>query len=66
MLEIDNRHRYAGYDGAGNVEKWTRSFVRFADMTVPFDMPRAHWVLSSEVGEHVPNEREGMSKTCTC
>ena len=26
---------YRGYDGAGNVEEYTRGYVKFADLTVP-------------------------------
>ncbi len=60
LLGIDSRHRYAAYDGAGNVEEMTGGFVSFADMTLPITLPRADFVLSLEVGEHVPRAHEGM------
>ena len=57
---LDPRHRYAGYDGAGNVANVTGGFVRFADMTLPLSLPPAHWVLSLDSGEHVPRAHEMM------
>jgi hypothetical protein len=60
LLGIDSRHRYAAYDGAGNVEEMTGGLVSFADMTLPITLPRADFVLSLEVGEHVPRAHEGM------
>ena len=50
----------ASYDGAGNVEDITSSYVRWIDLTVPLALPRADWVVSFEVGEHVPNQFEPM------
>lgn len=44
---------WRGYDGAGNVESYTNNFVRFADLTMPLSFPKADWVLSLEVGEHM-------------
>lgn len=52
--------RWRGYDGAGDVEEYTEGFVRFADLTIPLSLPRADWVVSLEVGEHVPRELELM------
>lgn len=46
-----------GYDGAENVEEFTGGFVAWTDATdetldaIPF---RADWVMSLEVGEHIP------------
>lgn len=60
LRQLDPRHRYTGYDGAGNSALMTDGFVRFADLGLPLALPRAHWVLSLEAGEHVPREREGM------
>ena len=41
------------------VEEYTRGFVRFADLTLPnLALPRADWVVSLEVGEHVPRAHE--------
>ena len=51
---------WRGYDGAGNVEEFTRGFVRFVDLALPLALPRADWVLSLDVGEHVPPEHEAM------
>lgn len=41
LLSADSRVAWRGYDGAGNVEEATRSFVRFVDLTVPLSLPRA-------------------------
>ena len=60
LLSIDPRHRWRGYDGAGNVAKVTERFVGYLDLTTPLSLPRADWVMSLEVGEHVPNEHEQM------
>ena len=48
------------YDGAGNVEEYTKGFLKWFDLTLPLELPKADWVISLEVGEHVPNEFEGM------
>lgn len=60
LLSIDGRVDWRGYDGAGNVEAFTGGFVRFVDLTIPLSLPKADWVLSLEVGEHIPPEKEGM------
>jgi len=49
---------YHGYDGAGNVEEFTENYVMFADLTQPLYAKRTDWVISSEVGEHIPNQFE--------
>eukprot|EP00966_Prymnesium_polylepis_P250148 5783121-Prymnesium_polylepis.1 len=59
-LQPSAEHEYMGYDGAGNVEEWTAGFVRFFDLTLPLSLPRRDWVLSLEVGEHVPARFEDM------
>ena len=59
LLERSRRHRYRGYDGSGNVEQWTKGFVHFADITTPLSVPKAHWVVTTEAGEHIPNGFEG-------
>lgn len=46
--------RWTGYDGAGNIRAFTHDHVAFVDLTVPLSLPRADWVLSLEVGEHIP------------
>ena len=60
LLSIDERHRWTGYDGAGNVRNATGGFVKFFDLSMPLSLPRADWVLSLEVGEHVPPAHEMM------
>ena len=51
---------YEGIDGALNVESFTSGFVRWADLTLPFERESgpADWVLSLEVGEHLPAAHE--------
>lgn len=54
---------YRGYDGAGNVEEaasgtgppGSERLVHFFDLSLPLSLPRADWVLSVEVGEHIPS-----------
>jgi hypothetical protein len=48
------------YDGAGNIYEYTKGFVNYFDLTLPLELPKADWVVNLEVGEHVPNEFEGM------
>lgn len=48
------------YDGAGNTYEYTKGFVNYFDLTLPLDLPKADWVLSLEVGEHIPSTHEGM------
>ncbi len=51
---------YYGYDGASNVKSFTHGFVRYADFTHSLDFPIIKWVLSLDVGEHIPSKYEGM------
>ena len=51
---------WRGYDGAGNVEEYTDGFVRFFDLTMPLSLPKADWILSLDVGEHLPPKWEFM------
>ena len=51
---------YRGYDGAGDVEVYTQGFLKFFDLTIPLNLPVTDWVMSLEVGEHVPADMEGM------
>lgn len=60
LLALDARHRYAGFDGAGNIVNASGGFVRYADVSLPLALPRAHWVMSIDAGEHVPREHEFM------
>ena len=48
-LQADCGLRWRGYDGAGDIEEYTRGFVHFADLTIPLSLPRADWVVSLEV-----------------
>ena len=59
LLAMRPQTQYRGYDAAGNVNEWTRGFVRWFDLTIPLSLARAQWVLSLEVGEHVPHKFEG-------
>lgn len=61
--EIVQRHPeldYHAYDGAGNVYEYTDGNVDFFDLTFPLGLQKRDWVLSLEVGEHVPSMYEGM------
>lgn len=49
---------WRGFDGSANIEDATEGRVHFADLSVPIDVGAADWVLSLEVGEHVPKEYE--------
>jgi len=60
LLDVDKRYRWAGYDAAGNIEDASNGFVRFFDLTIPLSLPRTDWVMSVEVGEHVPPSHEWM------
>ena len=60
LLSAEPSARWRGFDGAGNVEAATGGFVQFVDLTAPVSLPRADWVLSIEVGEHVPSQHEAM------
>lgn len=51
---------YYGYDGAGDVEAYTSGFLQWFDLTQPLNNPVTDWVLSLEVGEHIPSKYEGM------
>ena len=58
LLSQDPTIRYRGYDGASNVESVTNGFVQWFDLTVPLSLPVADWVISLEVGEHIPHKDE--------
>ena len=60
LLGLDRNLRCASFDGAGNVAEITNGFVTWVDMTTPLTLPRADWVMSLEVGEHIPNHFEPM------
>jgi len=52
--------KYKAYDGAGDVVEHTDGFVEYFDLTLPLALERTDWVMSLEVGEHIPNMYEGM------
>lgn len=58
LQTLDPRVRWRGWDGAGNVEEWTNGFVEWFDLTMPLSMPKADWVMSLEVAEHIPSTFE--------
>ncbi|KAL1510287.1 hypothetical protein AB1Y20_006607 [Prymnesium parvum] len=47
-----------GFDGAPGVVELTEGLVGEADLTTPLQLNPADWVLSLEVGEHVPKRYE--------
>lgn len=49
---------WRGFDGSANIEAATGGRVHFSDLSVPIDVGVADWVLSLEVGEHVPKQYE--------
>jgi hypothetical protein len=51
---------YYSYDGAGNGRNYTHGMMGYFDLTIPLDLPVTDWVMSLEVGEHVPSKYEGM------
>eukprot|EP00804_Cyclotella_cryptica_P003690 CCRYP_016575-RA/>CCRYP_016575-RA protein AED:0.07 eAED:0.07 QI:150/1/1/1/0/0.5/2/253/348 len=51
---------YHGYDGAGDVEPYTLGLLKWFDLTQVLNNPVTDWVLSLEVGEHIPSKYEGM------
>ncbi|EEC47359.1 predicted protein [Phaeodactylum tricornutum CCAP 1055/1] len=62
-LALTERHpdlQYYAYDGAGNAVNYTNDYLEYFDLTIPLGLPKADWVLSLEVGEHVPSKYEGM------
>ena len=51
--------RYMGFDGAANVESFTLGSIRYLNLAEPVEwMPHevSDWVMSLEVGEHIPKE----------
>ncbi|BDA40977.1 hypothetical protein COCOBI_01-6320 [Coccomyxa sp. Obi] len=53
LLGID----WTGYDGAEHVEEATKGLVQFMDLSKPHWLGKQYdWVMSLEVGEHLPSE----------
>ena len=51
---------YYGWDVAGNAAQLSDGVVRFADLSRPNDLPQTDWVLSLDVGHHIPSTHEKM------
>ena len=51
---------YRGFDGASDVEDYTRGYIRYFDLSLPMNIPKSDWVLSLNVGEFIPSTVEGM------
>lgn len=48
-----------GYDGNPNTPELSEGFAQVADLSVPLELKRKfNWVLSLEVGEHIPKKYE--------
>ncbi|XP_076344962.1 uncharacterized protein LOC143244349 [Tachypleus tridentatus] len=47
---------WTGFDGAGNIESIIKNrFIKFLDLSEEQHLPeKYHWVMSFEVGEHIP------------
>ena len=63
LLGIDSRRDCRSYDGAGNVQSITRNAVKWVDLSRALSLPRADWVLSVEVGEHMYAKAHGPSSS---
>ena len=51
---------WTGFDGAINVEEFTAGFVHWADFSLPLLEKPRDWVMSLEVGEHIPAQYEAQ------
>jgi SAM-dependent methyltransferase len=50
-----------GYDGNPNTESLSEGLCKIQDLSVPFELERMYdWVLSLEVGEHIPQQFEAV------
>ena len=47
---------YRACDGALNVEAFTKDYVQWCDLTRPIHAAPSDWVISLEVGEHLPEQ----------
>ena len=51
--------RYDSFDGAPFCDKTTNGSVKYLDLSIPvYGLPLYDWVLSLEVGEHIPKKYE--------
>ncbi|XP_042865378.1 uncharacterized protein LOC122248974 isoform X2 [Penaeus japonicus] len=52
---------WKGFDGAANIEKMTDGKIKELELGKPVDLgTRFDWVMSIEVGEHIPAENEDV------
>ena len=58
LMENSNYTACLGVDGNPNTEEIAGKYTFVADLTERQNMTRADWVLSLEVGEHIPAEYE--------
>lgn len=50
---------WKGYDGALNIEEISKGFIHYLDLSQEHDLKeRFDWVMSIEVGEHIPEKYE--------
>ncbi|KAK7073429.1 hypothetical protein SK128_013942 [Halocaridina rubra] len=50
---------WKGFDGALNIEPLSQGFIKYLDLSKEQDLgERFDWVMSVEVGEHIPHEYE--------
>ncbi|XP_068232443.1 uncharacterized protein [Palaemon carinicauda] len=50
---------WEGFDSAFNIEEVSSGRIHTADLSVPLELDHKYdWVLSLEVGEHIPQEKE--------
>jgi hypothetical protein len=52
--------RVSAIDGAGNIEQLTRGLIKRANLAAPQELEPHDWVMTFEVGEHIPREYEGI------
>ena len=54
------RFPIAGFDGAFNIDVLSGGFIKFADLSMEglWLGRRWDWVMSVEVGEHIPSDKE--------
>ena len=52
--------RMHAFDGSRNIANLTNGLVSTADLSLPQTFPMAEWVVSLEVGEHIPKEQQSV------
>ena len=61
IKELGEVKSYTAYDGAPFCETTTDGWVTFLDLTAPqFGIPCYDWIISLEVGEHIPKQFENI------